>query len=77
VDVRITAANKTSTPIPVAVSENFGDERRISVRVGEELLNLTTTEEVSYEKGAIIHLELNSERTHLFDPVTGIALQAH
>jgi multiple sugar transport system ATP-binding protein len=77
VDVLITAANKTSTPIPVAVYENFGDERRISVRVGEELLNLTTAREISYEKGDVIHLELNSEKTHLFDPATGLALQAH
>ncbi|MDR2097473.1 MAG: ABC transporter ATP-binding protein [Spirochaetaceae bacterium] len=76
VDVLITEANKTSTPIPVAVFENFGDERRISVRVGEELLNLTTAKEVSYEKDDIIHLELNSEKTHLFDPATGLALQA-
>jgi multiple sugar transport system ATP-binding protein len=73
VDVLITP-NETSTPIPVAVYENFGDERRISVRVGGELLNLTTADDVSYEKGDIIHLEFNSERTHLFDPATGLSL---
>jgi multiple sugar transport system ATP-binding protein len=70
VDVLITRAD-TSTPVPVAVYENFGDERRVSVRVGNELLNITTTENVSYNRGDIIQLDFNSEKTHLFDPETG------
>jgi multiple sugar transport system ATP-binding protein len=70
VDVIITK-KEMSTPIPVAVYENFGDERRISVRVGEDLLNITTSEDIAYERGEIIHLEFNSEKTHLFDPTTG------
>jgi multiple sugar transport system ATP-binding protein len=74
VDVLITK-EETSTPIPVAVYEDFGDERRISVRVGEELLNITTPQDVSYEHGDIIHLEFNSEKTHLFDPTTGNSIR--
>jgi multiple sugar transport system ATP-binding protein len=74
VDVFITTA-ATSTPIPVTVYENFGDERRVSVRVGQELLNITTVEEVSFTHGDIIHLEFNSEKTHLFDPSTGISIK--
>jgi multiple sugar transport system ATP-binding protein len=58
----------------VVVYENFGDEWRISVRVGEELLNITTADEQTYENGDIIYLEFNSEKTHLFDPATGQAL---
>lgn len=70
VDVIITN-KEMSTPVPIAVYENFGDERRLSVRVGGELMNLTTTEELVYKHGDIIHLEFNSAKTHLFDPVTG------
>jgi multiple sugar transport system ATP-binding protein len=74
VDVIITGKN-TSTPVPVAVYENFGDERRVSVHVGEELLNLTTAEDVFYKHGDIIHLEFNSAKTHLFDPKTGLKIK--
>jgi multiple sugar transport system ATP-binding protein len=70
VDVLITGGD-TSTPVPVAVYENFGDERRVSVRVGSELLNITTTENVFYNRGDAIRLEFNSEKTHLFDPENG------
>jgi multiple sugar transport system ATP-binding protein len=74
VDVLITSSD-TSTPVPVAVYENFGDERRVSVRVGEELLNITTMENVFYERGDIIRLDFNSEKTHLFDPESGEAMR--
>ena len=70
VDVLITDAD-TSTPVPVAVYENFGDERRVSVRVGQELLNITTTENLFQRKGDHIRLDFNSEKTHLFDTSTG------
>jgi multiple sugar transport system ATP-binding protein len=72
-DVFITDSD-TSTPVPVAVYENFGDERRVSVRVGKEILNITTTENVSYKHGDIIHLNFNSEKTHLFDPYSGTVI---
>ncbi|MDR2393534.1 MAG: ABC transporter ATP-binding protein [Treponema sp.] len=71
VDVLITD-NPTSTPVPVAVYENFGDERRISVRLGRELLTITTAEDVYYKHGDSIHLAFNSEKTHLFDRETGL-----
>lgn len=74
VDVLITESD-SSTPVPVAIYENFGDERRVSVRVGETLLNLITTADVSYKKGDIIHLEFNSERTHLFDAESGVSFE--
>ncbi|MDR0635928.1 MAG: ABC transporter ATP-binding protein [Treponema sp.] len=74
VDVLITESD-TSTPVPVAVYENFGDERRVSVRVGQEYLNITTTENVVYAHGDIIRLDFNSEKTHLFDPESGEAIR--
>jgi multiple sugar transport system ATP-binding protein len=74
VDVLITDTD-TSTPVPVAVYENFGDERRISVRVGPELLNITTADDVSYKHGDVIRLEFNSEKTHLFNPETGLSIK--
>ncbi|MDR2494837.1 MAG: ABC transporter ATP-binding protein [Spirochaetaceae bacterium] len=72
-DVLITDKH-TSTPAQVAVYENFGDERRVGVRVGGDLLNITTTEDVFYTKGDTIHLDFNSEKTHLFDPKTGLTI---
>ncbi|MDR1149077.1 MAG: ABC transporter ATP-binding protein [Spirochaetaceae bacterium] len=70
VDVLITDSD-TSTPVPVSVYENFGDERRISMKVGQKHLNITTTENVFYKHGDIIHLDFNSEKTHLFNHETG------
>ena len=72
VDVLIAGKGEHSgTPIPVAIYEDLGDERRVSVRVGEDLLNLTTTDQVFYNAGDIISLRLNAEKTHLFDIETG------
>ncbi|CUX29728.1 ABC transporter ATP-binding protein [Clostridium sp. C105KSO13] len=71
VDVLIARGKALSTPVPVAVYENLGDERRISVRVGEMLLSMTTPEDVYYEAGQKVQLVFHEERTHLFDPDTG------
>ena len=70
-DVLIAEEEVSSTPVPVAVYENLGDERRISVRVGEMLLSMTTSEDVYYEAGQKVQLVFHEERTHLFDPETG------
>ena len=69
-DVLITE-KPSSTPVPVFIYENFGDERRISIKVGENHLNLTTTKDVHYNHGDIIRLEFSSEKTHLFNAETG------
>lgn len=57
--------------VPVAVYENLGDERRISMRIGETLLTTTTAEDVYYDRGDIVRLSFHAERTHLFSPETG------
>lgn len=77
VDVLIAGKNeKSGTPIPVAVYEDLGDERRVSVRVGENLLNLTTTDQIYYDVGDPVSLKFNAEKTHLFDIETGNRIRA-
>jgi ABC-type sugar transport systems, ATPase components len=71
VDILINESTSASTPASVAVFEDLGDERRVSVRVGRELLNITTGSNDYYEKGQKIHISFHAERTHLFDPETG------
>lgn len=72
VDVSISVKKISgSTPLPVAVYENLGDERRISVRVGEQLLNITTGQTVYFNRDQSVYLKFHEERTHLFDPETG------
>lgn len=71
VDVLISDDSATSTPVPVAVYENMGDERRISLRVGDNLLSIITVDDVYYQKGDVVYLKFDSEKTHLFDESTG------
>ena len=57
--------------------ENLGDEKRISIDVGEEdFLTLMTEDERRYKKGEKIHLRFHEEKTHIFDLKTGDRLQA-
>lgn len=76
VDVLISSGDSVSTAVPVAVYEDLGDERHISVRIGKSLLNITTERDVYYQKGQIIRLIFHAERTHLFDPKTGERIRA-
>jgi len=56
----------------VDVFENLGDEKRISISVGDEdFLTLTTEDECRYSKGDKIALRFHEEKTHIFDPETG------
>ncbi|MCX7709229.1 MAG: ABC transporter ATP-binding protein [Clostridia bacterium] len=70
-DVLIGDENSKGSKVKVAVFENLGEERRVSIRVGDEYLNLTTAEEIRYKAGDTIKLEVNAEKTHLFDINTG------
>jgi multiple sugar transport system ATP-binding protein len=73
-DVLITG-KPSSTPALVSIYENFGDECRIGIKVGEEVLNITSASDVFYRRGDTIHLEFNSEKTHLFSAETGITIK--
>ncbi len=75
-DVLIGNADSTGSEVEVATFENLGDERRIGIRVGKELLMLITEEEIRYRMGDILKLEVRGEKTHLFDLNTGERIRA-
>ncbi|MDR1620863.1 MAG: ABC transporter ATP-binding protein [Synergistaceae bacterium] len=75
VDVTVAARETRGSFVPIAIYENLGDERRISVRVGSNLLNMATSDDLWYEKDQKVQLEFKAERTHLFDPETGNRIQ--
>lgn len=70
-DVMIGGADSKGMPEKIAAFENLGDERRIGIRIGEELLMLITEDEKRYKSGDIIKLEVRAEKTHLFDIESG------
>jgi multiple sugar transport system ATP-binding protein len=70
-DLRVDDAHGKGSNVPVSVYENLGDERRISIRIGDEYLMLISNTEKDYRPGDIIRLEVNESKTHLFDIETG------
>lgn len=75
-DLYIGGEDSKGTHERVAVFENLGDERRIGVRVGEHLVMLITADERRYRHGDVIKLEVNEQKTHLFDIETGNRIYA-
>ncbi|GAB1399593.1 sn-glycerol-3-phosphate ABC transporter ATP-binding protein UgpC [Aminivibrio sp.] len=76
-DIFISSDDATGSEVTVDVFENLGDEKRISIDVGEEdFLTLMTEDERRYKKGEKIHLRFHEEKTHIFDPETGDRIQA-
>lgn len=70
-DLYIGGEDSKGLPERIAMFENLGDERRIGIRVGDILMMLITTDERRYRQGDVIKLEVNEEKTHLFDVETG------
>ncbi len=71
-DVLITPNESDATEAPIAVFENLGDEKRISIEVGnEEYLTLITEDEKRYKRGDKIRLSFRETKTHIFHKVTG------
>lgn len=70
-DLLIGKADGPGATVRVTVFENLGEERRISIRIGNEYLTMTTSEEIRYRPGDLIKLEIQAERTHLFNPDNG------
>ena len=75
-DLYIGGQDSKGVPERVAMYENLGDEGRVGVRVGEELLMLILTDERRFCRGDIVRLEVNGEKTHLFDLTTGDRIRA-
>ena len=68
----ITHGESTATTVPIAVFENLGDEKRISIEVGpEEYLTIITEDEKRYRKGDEIRLSFRETKTHIFHKSTG------
>ncbi|HOQ75405.1 MAG TPA: ABC transporter ATP-binding protein [Thermoclostridium sp.] len=70
-DIFVGGPDSKGTPVKVAVFEDLCSERRIGVRVGDELVMLITEDDTRYRQGEMIKLEVNGEKTHLFDLQTG------
>lgn len=71
-DVLITPDDSKATTVPIAVFENLGDEKRISIGVGpEEYLTLITEDEKRYRKGDEIKLTFREAKTHIFNKTSG------
>jgi multiple sugar transport system ATP-binding protein len=70
-DLWVGGVDSGGNSVTIAVYENLGDEKRISIRIGEEFLMLITDTEREYHSGESIKLEVNENKTHLFDIETG------
>jgi multiple sugar transport system ATP-binding protein len=71
-DVLISTDDPKATSAPISVFENLGDEKRISIEVGqEEYLTLITEDEKRYNRGDEIKLVFREAKTHIFDRITG------
>jgi multiple sugar transport system ATP-binding protein len=71
-DVLITPDEAGASAVPIAVFENLGDEKRISIEVGpEEYLTLITEAEKRYKTGDEIRLSFRETKTHIFSTSTG------
>jgi ABC-type sugar transport systems, ATPase components len=71
-DVLITPDDPLATTVTVAVFENLGDEKRISIEVApDEYLTLITEDEKRYRPGDTIRLSFRESKTHIFDKNSG------
>lgn len=70
-DIIIQSSKNEPSDITVTIFENLGDENRIGIRIGETLMNITSTSQTQYKVGEPVRLNFVAERTHLFDPTTG------
>ena len=71
-DVLIARGEEGATDVPVAVFENLGDEKRISISVGpEEYLTLITEDETRHKPGDAVPLRFRETKTHIFNKKTG------
>lgn len=75
-DVHIGAHLENTTDAKVAVFENLGDERHVGIRIGDTLLLIVTDDETRYDQGDSIKIQVDAQKTHLFDIDTGERIRA-
>lgn len=76
-DLLIVNDKNKGSEVKVSVFENLGEERRISIRIGDDFLTLITSEEIRCKTGDSIKLEMRAEKTHIFDIETGERIRAN
>ncbi|MDR3210400.1 MAG: TOBE domain-containing protein, partial [Planctomycetota bacterium] len=77
-DVLVDNSDSLATEAPITVFENLGDERRISIDVGnDEFLTLITEDEKRYRQGDHIRLSFRETKTHIFNQSTGERIIGH
>jgi multiple sugar transport system ATP-binding protein len=74
-DLLIGGPESGGSPVKISVFENLGDERRVSIRIGNGFLTLITEDETVYKNGDEIWLNMKAEKIHLFDIATGERIQ--
>jgi len=58
----------------VELTQNFGDERVVTVRVGKVTLNCLTAKDRMFGYGQKVYVSFKEEKVHVFRKETGIAL---
>jgi len=56
------------------VTQNFGDERVVTIRVGEVSLDCLTGKERVFTYGQRVYVKFKEEKAHIFLRDTGVAL---
>ncbi|MHC1772844.1 MAG: ABC transporter ATP-binding protein [Flexilinea sp.] len=75
-DLQVGSIDGKGSKVAITVYENLGDEKRINIRIGDSFLMLITDSEKKYKAGDVIKLEVNENKTHLFDIESGERIRA-
>jgi multiple sugar transport system ATP-binding protein len=67
--------NNWDARFEVEIFENLGDEKNISVRLGDNFLTVMTTKDIRYKKGDELRLKIQQGNLLLFDLKTGERLR--
>ena len=67
-------ANSRFFEAQVELTQNFGDERVVTIRVGKVSLNCLTGKERVFTYGQKVYVKLKEEKAYVFHGGTGIAV---
>lgn len=65
-DLIVEGENGSGEPVKVDVFEDLGDERRISIAIGDSYLSVIIEEDCHHESGSLIRLRAKEEKVLLF-----------